>query len=62
MNGLKEIFDSIDEAAKDFFFLDGMFLFSMLTIQLKIHAMDFCIKYEKDIDKNEFILELDCFT
>lgn len=62
LNGLKERFDSIDEAAKDFSFLDGKFLFSMPTIQLKKHAMDFCIKYEKDIDKNEFILELDSFT
>jgi len=62
LNGLKERFDSIDEAAKDFSFLDGKFLFSMPTIQLKKHAMDFCIKYEKDIDKNELILELDSFT
>jgi len=62
LNGLKERFDSIDEAAKDFSFLDGKFLFSMPTIQFKKHAMDFCIKYEKDIDKNELILELDSFT
>jgi hypothetical protein len=52
LNGLKERFDSIDEAAKDFSFLDGKFLLSMPTIQLKKHAMDFCVKYEKDIDKN----------
>ncbi|KAL4136302.1 hypothetical protein QTP88_007850 [Uroleucon formosanum] len=61
-NGLKERFDSIDEAAQDFSFLDGKFLFTLPTIQLKKHAMDFCIKYEKDIDKIEFILELDSFT
>jgi len=55
--------NSIDEAAKGISFLDWLaLLFSMLTIQLKKHAMDFCIKYEKDIDKNELILELDSST
>jgi len=39
LNGLKERFDSIYEAAKDFYFLDGKFLFSMPTIQLKKHAI-----------------------
>jgi len=34
----------------------------MPTIKLEKHAMDFCKKYEKDIDKNELILELDSFT
>lgn len=46
----------------DFSFLNGKFLFTIPADQLKKHTINFCIKYEKDTDKNEFLLELGSFT
>lgn len=58
LNSLKEKFDSIDKNAKYFSFLDGKFVFRIPEVELKMHAMDFCIKHEKYIDKNYFVLDL----
>jgi len=39
-----------------------MFIFTMPTIKLRKHSIYFCIKHKKDIDENEFILELENLT
>jgi len=43
------------------FSLDGKILFKMSLSDVKKHSIDLCNKYEKDINKIEFIYEIESF-
>lgn len=54
-------YEKLMEIADDFGFLSGESLHSISTTELKKAAMDLAIKYEKDINKAEFIDEISDF-
>jgi HKD family nuclease len=61
LTGLRDRFKSMETIAITFSFLDGKTLFRMSLSDIKKHAIDLCNKYEKDLNKTEFLYEIESF-
>ncbi|KAL4119494.1 hypothetical protein QTP88_012301 [Uroleucon formosanum] len=59
--GLRQRFKSMENIAQDFSFLDPTIIYSWPMKNLKRAGVDLCNKYENDLNKIEFISELESF-
>ncbi|KAL4107535.1 hypothetical protein QTP88_017867 [Uroleucon formosanum] len=59
--GLRQRFKSMENIAQDFSFLDPTIIYSWPMENLKKAGVDLCIKYENDLNKIEFISQLESF-
>ncbi|XP_060855087.1 uncharacterized protein LOC132932790 [Metopolophium dirhodum] len=59
--GLRQRFKSMENIAQDFSFLDPIIIYSWPMENLKRAGVDLCNKYENDLNKIEFISELESF-